>query len=471
MKVPFYHVATPTKAMVVSGKKTKDGTPAIYLNQGKWVAPWRQISWTPLIAHTVTVPEVCPTQERVNFNFTAAITFHVGHDIEAINKAVKLWGDGKPELVELLDPATGQMRQTKLNPLESYAKQTLVAHLRGVVGKNTIETIMDDRQALAKTVQDECETELIKMGLAVKSFRLVDITDSKDSTYLKDMGASSRAAIKAKAEIAEATNAQMAVEKQQESEQAQATARRNTAVKNAQLQAQIDAETKTAAQAGPLAEAKAKQEVTTTETETARLDVELTQQRLQTTQIKPAEAARDVAKLQAEGQRQKTEIDAQAKAAAQVFEAEGSAKVAAQAALAAESRAKATIAEGNAEATKVRAIGEAQAAADEAKNKAAAAEGKVSIEQLAITTAPAVAREIAGAFKGSNMTYLNGLEGGMSDMSSLVGMVPVFIEQVRKALHTPAESNGHSANGNGESSREGTSGTPVDRALEALQTQ
>ena len=63
------------------------------------------------------------------------------------------------------------------------------------------------------------------------------------------------------------------------------------------------------------------------------------------------------------------------------------------------------------------------------------------------------------------MTYLNGLEGGMGDMTSLVGMVPVFIEQVRKALHSPAESNGHAANG--ESNREGT---PVDRALEALTT-
>jgi uncharacterized membrane protein YqiK len=140
MRFPFDHVATPSKAMLVSGKKTADGAPKVYLNQGKWVQPWRQISWLTLEAHTVTVSEVCPTKERVNFNFTAAITFHVGHDIENIVKASKLWSDGKAQIVTL---PNGE--QAKLNPLEAFAQQTLVAHLRGVTGKMQIETILDDQ--------------------------------------------------------------------------------------------------------------------------------------------------------------------------------------------------------------------------------------------------------------------------------------------------------------------------------------
>lgn len=446
MRIPFYHVATPTRAMVVSGKKNADSSPAIYLNQGKWVVPWRQISWTPLGAHTVTVPEVCPTHERVNFSFTAAITFHVGHEKEAINKAVKLWGEGKPEVVELIDPATGDVRQVKLNPLESYAKQTLVAHLRGVVGKNTIEAIMDDRQALAKTVQDECETELVKMGLTVKSFRIVDILDSKGSSYLQDMGASSRAAIKAQAEIAEANNAQKAVEQQQLSEQAQATARRNTAVNAAKLQAQIDAETKTAAQAGPLAEAKAKQEVTTTETETARLDVELTNQRLQTTQIKPAEAARDVAALAAEGRRQAKEIDAQADAQSKVYEATGNAKVAEQQASAATFAARATRAQAEADANKIEITKLAQAKGDEALARAAATGDRVSLDKLAIEQLPAIFEHLLGMYDGSNMTFYDGIEAPVRNLAGVgqqvMGMFNTFRTQMTQQSERPENTNG-----------------------------
>jgi uncharacterized membrane protein YqiK len=421
--MPFgYHIAPPNEAMLVSGRKSQDNTFKVYLGQGKWVLPlFRQVTFLTLQAQQVDVTETCPSQECVEFTFTAAITYHIGHDEANIKKAAKLF---------LGDP----------RGLVNFAHQIFTGHLRSIVGAMTIKDIMQNRQGLAKEVLDASEAEMANMGIIVKSFQIQDIKDA--SGYITAMAAKSVADVKRDADIAQAAAAQQSVQKQQESEQAQAQSKRDTHVKVAQLQAEVDAETEKASQAGPLAKALARQQVTVTEKETARLQAELVEQQLVADKIKPAEASRQQTVIEAEAHRSMVRIAAEAEASAQVAEAEGQALVAEQEAKAAGFDAQAIRAKGQAEADALKAGKLAEAEGAKALAVAAATEGKVSLEQLLIETMPEIVGKAASAFQGSNMTFLNGTSGANKAIAELVGQAPIFIDMIRSALHHPLELDG-----------------------------
>ena len=421
--MPFgYHIAPPNQAMLVSGRKSKDNTFKVYLGQGKWVMPmFRQVTYLPLVAQQVDVTETCPSQECVEFTFTAAITYHIGHDEANIIKAAKLFlGDTRG--------------------LVNFAHQIFTGHLRSIVGAMSIRDIMQNRQSLAQEVLEASEDEMANMGIIVKSFQIQDIKDG--SGYITSMAAKSVANVKRDADIAQAEASQLAVQKQQESEQNQAQYQRDTHIKVAQLQAEVDAETEKAHQAGPLAKALAQQKVIETEKETARLNAELVEQQLVAQQIKPAEAQRQQTIINAEAQRQQAKIQAEGTAAAQVAQAEGQALVAEQEAKAARFAATATREKGQAAADALQASKLAEAKGARALAEAAATEGKVSLEQLLIEKMPQIVGEAASAFRGSNMTFLNGTSGANQTITELLGSAPVFVKMIRDALGTPLQING-----------------------------
>jgi len=205
------------------------------------------------------------------------------------------------------------------------AKETLEGHLRGVVAKMTPEEVNEDRLKFARSLGDEAEQDLEKLGLHIDTLKIQHVHD--DRQYLESLGRKRIAEVIRAAEVAE-SDAQRAA---QESEAA-AKARGEVAMTNAQanvlrkqnelrqIKAQLDAtarsEEERAIGAASAARAEAEKELQTIRgtLEQLRLEAEVTI---------PAEIARQVSELAAAGRAATIEANgrAVAEALAQVSEA------------------------------------------------------------------------------------------------------------------------------------------------------
>jgi flotillin len=183
------------------------------------------------------------------------------------------------------------------------AKETLEGHLRGVVAKMTPEEVNEDRLKFARSLGDEAEQDLEKLGLHLDTLKIQHVHD--DRQYLESLGRKRIAEVIRAAEVAE-SDAQRAA---QEAEAA-ARARGEVAMTNAQanvlrkqnelrqIKAQLDAtarsEEERAIGAASAARAEAEKELQTVRgtLEQLRLTAEVTI---------PAEAARQVSELAAAG--------------------------------------------------------------------------------------------------------------------------------------------------------------------------
>jgi flotillin len=248
-------------------------------------------------------------------------------------------------------------------------------HLRSIIGSMTVEAIIREQQTLADAIVDASKLEMARIGLAVDSLQISSI-DDKGSGYINALSAVHQAKVNQDAKIAQAAADQASAMARQESQRNQAEYARATAVAQASYQAEIDQAQQRAAQAGPLAAAQAQQAVLAEQALVAAKNAELRQAELIAEVVRPAQA----------------------------------------------------------EAERIRTLAQAQADATRLSAEAAAAEGRIALDQQVIAQLPALLRAAAEGLQGANLTVLNGAEGLTGVVSSLAAQGMTLLDSIRRGL-------------------------------------
>jgi flotillin len=252
-------------------------------------------------------------------------------------------------------------------------------HLRSIIGSMTVEAIIREQQTLGEAILDASKMEMGRIGLAVDSLQISSI-DDKGANYIRALAAPHQAKVNQDANVAQAVADQASAMARQESARFQAEYARQTAVAQAQYQAEIDQAQQRAAQAGPLAAAQAQQAVLAERALVAQKNAELLEAELIAEVVKPARA----------------------------------------------------------EAERITTLARAQADATKLSAQAAAAEGRIALDQLVIQQLPALLRAAAEGLQGANLTVLNGADGLSGVVASLAGQGLAVLESVRRGLDRDA---------------------------------
>jgi len=248
-------------------------------------------------------------------------------------------------------------------------------HLRSIIGSMTVEAIIREQQTLGEAILDASKSEMGKIGLSVDSLQISSI-DDKGAGYIKALAAPHQAAVNQAANVAQARADQASAMARQESERNQAEYARQTAVARAEYQAEIDAAEQKAQQAGPLAAARAQQAVLSERALVAQKNAELREAELIAEVAKPAQA----------------------------------------------------------EADRITTLAKARAEATRMSSSAAAAEGRIALDQRVIEQLPDMLRAVAEGLQGANLTVLDGAEGLSGLTASLAGQGLALLDAVRGGL-------------------------------------
>lgn len=110
---------------------------------------------------------------------------------------IKVAGE-EPAIHNAIERLLGKSRQQ----IEQMAKDTLEGNLRGVLASLTPEQVNEDKIAFAKSLLDEAEDDLEKLGLVLDTLQIQNISD--DVRYLDSIGRKQQADLLRDARIAEA---------------------------------------------------------------------------------------------------------------------------------------------------------------------------------------------------------------------------------------------------------------------------
>ncbi len=110
---------------------------------------------------------------------------------------IKIAGE-EPTIHNAIERLLGKSRKE----IELLAKQTLEGNLRGVLASLTPEQVNEDKIAFAKSLLDEAEDDLEKLGLVLDNLQIQNISD--DVHYLDSIGRKQQAELLRDARIAEA---------------------------------------------------------------------------------------------------------------------------------------------------------------------------------------------------------------------------------------------------------------------------
>jgi uncharacterized membrane protein YqiK len=248
-------------------------------------------------------------------------------------------------------------------------------HLRSIIGSMTVESIIREQQTLGDAILSASKVEMARIGLAVDSLQISSI-DDKGANYIRALAAPHQARVNQDANVAQAAADQASSQARQESTRNQAEYARQTAIAQAEFQAEIDQAQQRAAQAGPLAAAQAQQAVLAERALVAQKNAELREAELIAEVVKPAQA----------------------------------------------------------EAERIRTLARAQADATKLSAQAAAAEGRIALDQLVIQQLPNLLSAAADGLQGANLTVLNGADGLNGLVASLAGQGLAVLEAVRRGL-------------------------------------
>lgn len=111
---------------------------------------------------------------------------------------IKVAGE-EPAIHNAIERLLGKTREE----IEQMAKETLEGNLRGVLASLTPEQVNEDKMAFARSLLDEAEDDLVKLGLVLDTLKIQNISD--DVRYLDSIGRKQQADLQRDARIAEAT--------------------------------------------------------------------------------------------------------------------------------------------------------------------------------------------------------------------------------------------------------------------------
>ncbi|MEN9217659.1 MAG: SPFH domain-containing protein [Gloeomargarita sp. DG_2_bins_126] len=110
---------------------------------------------------------------------------------------IKIAGE-EPVIHNAIERLLGKNREE----IKRLAKETLEGNLRGVLASLTPQQVNEDKLAFVRSLQDEAEEDLGKLGLVLDTLQIQNISD--DVGYLDSLGRKQRADLLRDARIAEA---------------------------------------------------------------------------------------------------------------------------------------------------------------------------------------------------------------------------------------------------------------------------
>ncbi len=224
---------------------------------------------------------------------------------------IKVAGE-EPTIHNAIERLLGKSRQQ----IEQIAKETLEGNLRGVLASLTPEQVNGDKLAFAKSLLEEAEDDLEKMGLILDTLQIQNISD--EVSYLNSIGRKQRAELLRDARIAEAQAQAQAAMKGAENKKKTALKQLETHMEVAKAEAERRVQDAMTKRNAVIAESKSEiaSEVARNQAELAvqKERIKQVQQQLQADVVAPAEANCKQAIAQAKGNAAKITEDGKAQA-------------------------------------------------------------------------------------------------------------------------------------------------------------
>ena len=397
-------------------------------------------------------------KNRIKIAIKASINFKVRGDEEGVRRA-------------------GQRFLSQQGTLTEIIKESLEGSLRSIVGDMTIEQIISDRKGLSDRVVDSTKTDLSEQGLQVDLLNISDIS-TPGSDYLGNLGRAENARARQVAEVSEAEAQRASDFASIEAQEQVAERRKAFELKQATIKAQTDRANAEANAAGQLARAEQDRLVATQQRDALAEQAKVTEEELDISIRKPAEAdayasvqranaERDAANAATEADAYKRTTIAQANKTAAIQDAEANAEAVRRAGEAERDRQVAL-------AVGVRAAGEARAAATEAEGRAEAAAldakaealkkyGEAALVQELIERLPEIVRAAAepiGKIQGMTVISTDGASAITKNVASVLSEGQEVIKQLTGVDLNQLISN--LAGGVGAATGSGATARPVD---------
>jgi len=435
----MYKKVGPNEVLIISGGKRRTVTDPDGISKeigyryvvggGAFINPVKESALTlPLDVYTIKIktPEVL-TAKGIHIIAEATAQVKIASDDYSIRQAAE------------------QFLSTGASGIKDVSEHILEGYMRAVLGHMSVEEIYQNRNEFNDNVVKEVEPDLKRMGLALLSFTLKDISDTQG--YLTALGKPRIAEVKRDAEVAEAeaekeTVIRAAAARMEsdiakfKAEEGIAAANRDYELKRAQFQADVNKEkarsdmtyelerqksliqTRQAEYAVKLLE---KQEaIKLEEAEIIRKEKEL-----ESTIKKNAEAHKYQVEMEAEAQQIKIKAEAEAKAEALKLEGYADIEVTKQRGI---SKIAYNRNLGLAEAEVEKAKGETEADVMRKKAESFASYNEAAIYKMLIDKMPELAKAVAEPLSQVDKIIMVG--EGADGASKLTGQVAKIIAQL-----------------------------------------
>ena len=427
--VASYVKAPPAVAFIISGLSK---TPRVLIGKGGFRLPFFERLdkvYLGQISVDIKTENAVPTRDFINVDVDAVAKIRVTPTEDGIRLAAKNFLNMEPHGIAL------------------QLKDSLQGNMREIVGTLDLKSLNTDRDGFSDEVMKKATPDMAKLGIEIISCNIQDITDQNN--LIRDLGADNTYKIKKDAAIAKAHAEREIAEEQAKaaklandarviSDTAIAEKNNELAIRRAELKIESDTREAVADAAYEIEKQKQLAEINT-RTVDARIEQTRREQVLSEEQIKITEnELASQIKKQAEADKYKTEVDAEAALEQRKRDAEAKRYEAEQEAEALKAKAEARKFELEQEALGIKAKGEAEAyaikqkgvAEADAMDKKAEAYKKyngAAIAEMMIKILPEMAGRVSDAIKSIDGVTIYGTNG--SEVSQMSSNVPVLIKQ------------------------------------------
>ena len=367
-------------------------------------------------------------KNRIKIAIKASINFKVRGDEEGVRRAAQRFLSQQTTLTEII-------------------KESLEGSLRSIVGDMTIEQIISDRKGLSDRVVDSTKTDLAEQGLQVDLLNISDIS-TPGSDYLANLGRAEAARARQVAEVSEAEAQRISEFAVIEAAEQIAERQKALDLRKATIKAQTDRANAEADASGQLARAEQDKLVADLQRQALAEQARVTEEQLDISVRKPAEAEayaavqrataeRDAANAATEADAYKRTTIAEANKTAAIQDAEASAQAVRRAGEAERDRqvalAAGVRAEGEARAAATEAVGRAEAISTDLKAEALKKYGQTALAQEVISRLPEIVRAAAepiSAIQGMTVISTDGASALTKTVTSVLGESQQVVRQL-----------------------------------------
>lgn len=186
----LYYICQPNEVLIFAGNKQRQGDRVLGYRLVKGGSSIR----TPLLE---SVMRMNLTNMIIELKVSNAYSKGgIPLQVEGVAN-IKIAGE-EPTIHNAIERLLGKERKE----IEKIAKETLEGNLRGVLASLTPEQVNEDKTAFAKSLLDEAEEDLEKLGLVLDTLQIQNISD--EVRYLDSIGRKQQADLQRDARIAEA---------------------------------------------------------------------------------------------------------------------------------------------------------------------------------------------------------------------------------------------------------------------------